>query len=227
MGGYSGQIPDTLGRRLDWQEAAVCGMDPELFFDKDRQHEARTACVTRCPVRPACLAQIKETEQGEHRAHRSGVIAGLTSSERWRFDPTAHSKSDRPVLTVEDGTPCGSYHALVRHLWLGEHVDPKCWSAELARNRLRFVDRHVRRPGPAVVDEPDGPAAREPVAQPPRRPTPPNPGRTPKERHVYQLWTRGLTDLSVARRADLSTLAVRRIREALGLVPNTEPNEGM
>lgn len=226
--GHSGQIPDTLGRRLDWQEAAVCGVeDPELFFDRDRQHEARTACITRCLVRAACLAEIKETEQGEHRAHRSGVFAGLTGSERWRFDPTAHTKSDRPVLTVEDSDPCGSYHALVRHLWLGEQVDPKCWSAELARERLRQVDRQARQFGPAVVDEPDELAAPAPKAAPPVLPPPPTPGRTPKERHVYQLWARGLTDLSVARRADLSALAVRRIREALGLVPNTEPHEGM
>lgn len=218
--GHNAQVPDTLGRRLDWQARSACRADPDLFFDKDRQHEARRVCVANCPVRVACLAQVKEAEQGKARAYRSGVAAGLTSSERWRLDATAPGHADTPAIPPEGPEKCGSYVALLRHLWRGEDVDTNCWSAELARGRLHEADRSARQPRPALVEEPDAVAEPEPVAQPMEKPKPPNPGRTAKERHVYRLWTQGLPDLDIARRADLGVPAVRRIRGALGLLAN-------
>ncbi|MEU1596166.1 WhiB family transcriptional regulator [Streptomyces sp. NPDC005708] len=224
---YSGQIPDTAVRRLDWQERSACRTeDPELFFDGGREHEARTACAVRCPVRAQCLEHVKHVELGMHHDHRDGVLAGLTGFERYRLDATAsRRKDDAPPLVLDGTEECGTYAAMVRHLWLGERVDGVCWSGEVRRHRENRI-RQARRPAGEAEPEPLGqppspqlvaaqPPAPQPVAQAPR----PR-GRTPKERHVYALWCTGLIDLEIARRADLSSLAVRRIRDALGLIPN-------
>lgn len=142
MTGYHGQVPDTHARPLDWQADAMCRADPELFFDSGSQHEARTICTARCPVRTACLANVKEVEGGRGRDKRGGIVAGLTSRERWRLDATAPGHGpDAPVLQLSSDAPCGTYLALLRHLWHGEPVDPKCWGGEVRREHLRHPSR--------------------------------------------------------------------------------------
>ena len=219
MGHYTGSVPETAEGPHDWMARMACrNEDPDLFTDKATSHDARLICVVRCPVRQQCLANVKHLERGSGREARDGVVAGLLHYERYRQDPHVRRGDDDPALLSLDGTePCGSYNALLGHLWRGERVDPECWSAEVRRERLERTSTVAKRA--AAVVEPAPPPALPALA--PRRPKPPTTGRTPKERHVYRLWARGLPDLDIARRADLSTPAVRRIREGLHLLPNT------
>ncbi|MEU9208493.1 WhiB family transcriptional regulator [Streptomyces sp. NPDC048415] len=228
MTSYSGQVPDTHRRSLDWQEQAACHHDGELFFDPRFEYMARAIC-SRCPVRVECLAAVLEAERGESRDRRHGIVAGLGPGERWRIDPEAN----RNDLIASEGTPpaCGTYQALMRHFSLGEPVDPVCRSGDTRRHAASTDSRSRRKAPPkaakAVRPAPQKPALKDPAPVTPK-PAPakakaPKPcvrGRTPKERHVYRLWSQGLSDVDIARRADLSTPAVRRIRDVLGLLPN-------
>ncbi|EST24506.1 WhiB family transcriptional regulator [Streptomyces roseochromogenus] len=138
---YTGSVPDTAGRRLDWMERMACrNEDPDLFSDEDREHEARTICIARCPVRSTCLARVKTLESGLHRDQRDGVVAGLTYAERHRLDADAAHRADDAPLLVFDGTErCGTHLALLRHLWLDEPIDAKCWSGKVMRDRASRV----------------------------------------------------------------------------------------
>jgi hypothetical protein len=139
---YTGAVPDTAGRRLDWMARMACrGEDPDLFSEKAHEHEARVICAVRCPVRTQCLANVRRLEHGTAEASRDGMVAGLTAHERWRLDATApgHDK-DKPALVFAGRLPkCGTYTALLRHLWLGDRIDPECWSAQVRRERLSHV----------------------------------------------------------------------------------------
>ncbi|MER5909544.1 WhiB family transcriptional regulator [Streptomyces sp. NPDC001982] len=211
---YTGQIPDTAVRRLDWMARMACrNEDPDLFFDSKRQHEARIVCVVRCPVRAQCLAHVKDAERGVHRDDRDGVIAGLTYDERWRLDAEAkRRKEDAPPLKLDGTEPCGTYPALLRHLWLNEPVDGVCWSGEVRRNR----ENHGRTPRPQPAPKP---AAAAPAHQP--KPVQPR-GATQHERRVYTLWSTGLSDMDIARRMAVSVPSVKRVRGRLGLLPNQQ-----
>lgn len=214
MANYTGQIPDTAGRRLDWMDSAACVEDSDMFFDATREFDARLVCVVRCPVRVACLTAVKEAERRLGRQARDGVVAGLLHHERWRLDPTVRRDKGDPALLKLDGTePCGSYVALLGHLWRGELVDPECWSAHVRRERLVRVVQAADTPRPVAPVEPVGPV--EPVRPPVR-------GRTRHERRVHELWSDGLTDLDIARRMAISVPAVRRVRERLGLLVNRQ-----
>ncbi|MFF9238428.1 WhiB family transcriptional regulator [Streptomyces sp. NPDC014776] len=133
---YTGSVPDTAARRSDWQEQAACRTgDPDLFFNPDTEHEARTICVARCPVRLQCLAAVKAAEQGLHRDDRDGVVAGLTGNERWRLDETGPRRlDDAPPLQLTGAERCGTHLALLRHLWQGERIDGVCWSGQVKRD---------------------------------------------------------------------------------------------
>lgn len=134
---YSGAVPDTAARRLDWMAHMACRTeDPDLFSDPQHEHQARLICVVRCPVRAQCLAEVKRLEQGDGEQRRDGVVAGLTARERWRMDTTAPGHGERPALVFTEPPACGTQKALLRHLWLGERIDPECWSAEVRRERL-------------------------------------------------------------------------------------------
>lgn len=134
---YTGSIPDTATRRRDWAEQAACaGKKLELFFERKNEHEARTTCAVRCPVRAKCLADILSVERGTGRDHRHGIFAALDGNERWHIDPTAVGHADDgSTLFKTDGPPppCGTDEALVRHLALGAPVDDRCWSGYLRR----------------------------------------------------------------------------------------------
>ncbi|MFD1656950.1 WhiB family transcriptional regulator [Streptomyces caeni] len=135
MGNYTGSVPDTAGRPLDWMERAACTDKRTIFDDPKREHEARTICVAHCPVRTQCLAYTKESERGLHRDQRDGVAAGLTYDERHRLDDTAAHRADDAAPIRLDGTErCGTHVALLRHLWLDEPIDSKCWSGEVYRH---------------------------------------------------------------------------------------------
>jgi len=216
---YSGSVPDTAVRRRDWMDRTACrDEDPDLFSDKARTHDARLVCVVRCPVRQQCLANVKETERGATRDCRDGVVAGLVHNERYRMDPHVRRNEDDSLLLELDGTePCGTYNALLGHLWRGEPIDPACWSAEVRRERLSQVSTAPKRQPAAESPAPETPPALVPMSA-----KPPLKGSTSKQRHVYRLWARGLPDLKIARGADLSTHAVRRIRQDLGLIANQD-----
>lgn len=144
MNGYTGQIPDTLSRSLDWMASMACrNKNPNLFSDPATAHDARIICIARCRVRTACLAHVKEIEKGSGRKDRCGIVAGLTGSERWRLDPTAYrTTGDTPWLDLAvTPAPCGTYLGLLRHLWSGGRVDPDCWSDEVRRERLNSASR--------------------------------------------------------------------------------------
>ncbi|WP_406168955.1 WhiB family transcriptional regulator [Streptomyces sp. NBC_00996] len=145
--GYTGSIPDTAARRHDWMARMACrDMDPDLFIDRATEHEARLICAVRCPVRAECLANVKRLEAGVARDRRDGVVAGLTGPERWRLDADAPGHSDKPALVFTGEAPnCGTYTALLRHLWLGERVDPGCWSNEVRRDRLNRAHLATKR----------------------------------------------------------------------------------
>lgn len=145
---YTGSVPDTAVHRLDWLERAACrDEDPDLFSDPQREHEARIICAVRCPVRPQCLANIKRLEHRDAEKRRDGVVAGLTAHERWRLDADAAGHGDDKPAVVFDGEPprCGTYLALLRHLWLGQNIDPECWSGQLRRERLTRASLAARK----------------------------------------------------------------------------------
>lgn len=207
---YTGTIPDTGAHRLDWMDAVACRDQQDVFDDPGRDHEARTICVVRCPVRSQCLAAVKEAEHGKPRGYREGVVAGLFHNERWRLDLHAYrGKDDAAPLELDGTEECGSYNALLGHLWRGEKVDPVCWSAELRRSRLQRTSAVAAR-------------ARAVEAKPAAEPKPVGPPRnlTPQARRVYRLWSSGLSDPEIARQTDLTTPAVQRIRQAHGLMPH-------
>ena len=133
---YSGSVPDTAGRPLDWMDRMACRNKRELFDDPKQDYEARTECITHCPVRSQCLAHVKQLEAGASRIQRDGVVAGLTHKERWRCDTEAYRGQDDTPAFAFDGTErCGTHIALIRHLWLNEPIDPKCWTAIAYRSR--------------------------------------------------------------------------------------------
>ncbi|MFF0597852.1 WhiB family transcriptional regulator [Streptomyces antibioticus] len=224
---YTGSVPDIRHSHYEWMARAACADERAVFDDIEREHEARTICIVRCPVRSECLAYTKESEAGLHKDNRESVAAGLTPTERFRLDRKAARRADDPARVALSGHErCGTYQALLRHLWLDEPVDPKCWTGKLLRDRgmLGLVSQRetartqlaaeatAGQPAPAGTD-----SGRSPRKQPPVK------GSTPHERRVYRLWSEGLDDLQIARRMALSTTQVQRVRERLGLLAHKRP----
>jgi WhiB family redox-sensing transcriptional regulator len=224
----NGQAPGTHTAPRDWRSRASClAEEPDLFFALETQVIARKICIG-CPVRFECLENILATERGLAANLRHGVVAGLTGRERWRLDPTAPGHGDDGATLLDLDTPapkCGGHDAMIRHLSRGEPVDPECWTGLHRRERTNQVKRAHGKPKPvlAAVPEPKRPRKTKAVAQPAPKPVPriglPI-GATTKERHVYRLWAEGLPDIHIARRADISTQAVRRVRDTYGLIAN-------
>ncbi|MFF3884097.1 WhiB family transcriptional regulator [Streptomyces sp. NPDC001914] len=231
MDSTNGQVPGTRTSPRDWRSRAQCLKDPDLFFARETQVVARKVCIG-CPVRVECLDDILATERGEPDNRRHGVVAGLTGRERWRLDPTAPGHGDDGASLLDLDTPdpkCGSHDAMIRHLSRGAQVDAECWTGLQHRERQNQFKRGQPEPALAAVPEPKRRRKAEPKPKPEPAPQPrPEPvariglplGATTKERHVYRLWSEGLPDLHIARRADISTQAVRRVRDTYGLIAN-------
>ncbi|MFI5973579.1 WhiB family transcriptional regulator [Streptomyces sp. NPDC051452] len=227
---YTGSVPDTGGHRLDWMAHMACRTeDPDTFSNQEHEHNARLICAVRCPVRTACLANVKNLENGQAEVRRDGVVAGLTAHERWRLDASAPGHSDKPALVFTGPAPdCGTYTALLRHLWFGERVDSTCWSAEVRRERLSQATGAANRRSSTKrkVIAPKKKAAAPRVVAPTRstqassKPRPKSRGETPHERRVYSLWASGLSDIAIARAMAVSVPSVQRVCERLGLIPN-------
>lgn len=225
-----GQDPGTSAEQHGWRTAAACrGEDPDLFFSREFEIIARKICIT-CRVRPECLASILDIERGTSVDYRDGIVAGLTPRERWRLGRPVPDENEEPTAQAAEEPACGSHDAMVQHLGRGDPVDSECWSGIQRRERSnqakRGETRPKKKPKPTLTAVPE--SKRRRTAKPPvqQLPTPvggvrPPAGATAKERHVYRLWSRGLADFEIARRADLSTLAVRRVRDAYGLIANT------
>jgi hypothetical protein len=147
--------PDTMGCNQP-------DVDPDLFFEDGRQHEARAVCIVRCSVRAVCLAWVMNAERGKTRTAREGVYAGLDPSERWDLDTTA--PGERRRQPAADDLACGTAAALLRHLQQGEDVDSTCWSAEARRAvmRARAARKKRAREKKAPAEQPAGLPA-EPV----------------------------------------------------------------
>ncbi|MFF0139731.1 WhiB family transcriptional regulator [Streptomyces sp. NPDC005227] len=217
-----GQVPGA-----PWHTAAACrGEDPELFFSREFEVIARKICIT-CPVRAECLASILDIERGTSVDYRDGIVAGLTPRERWRLGRITADDGEEPTEQADE-PECGSHDAMVQHLGRGEPVDPECWTGLQRRERSNQVKRRQTRKksGAVLTAVPESPRRTKAKPAAPELPTPVDTLRPParataKERHVYRLWAGGLADFEIARRADLSTLAVRRIRDRYGLLPNT------
>ncbi|MFJ6730049.1 WhiB family transcriptional regulator [Streptomyces sp. NPDC091281] len=211
---YTGSVPDTAGRHLDWMAYAGCGTEEAraVFDDPAREHEARVICVARCLVRTQCLRYVQQTERGLHSDQRDGVAAGLSHSERHRLDPAATFREDDPKPLRFDGSErCGTHPALIRHLWNDEPIDAKCWSGEVRREK----ENTVRAAG---ITQPLAPVR---LTSPQQKPPPK--GESPHERRVYRLWEQGLTDLQIARRMAISQPQIRRVRDRLGLAAHPRP----
>lgn len=149
---YTGSVPDAAARPHDWMARMACrDQDPDLFSDPAREDEARLICAVRCLVRTQCLANVKQLEAGAAETRRDGVVAGLTARERWRMDPAApgHDATQPPLVFTGKPPDCGTYTALLRHLWFGERMDPDCWSAEIRRERALALKHQSGRRTPA------------------------------------------------------------------------------
>jgi WhiB family redox-sensing transcriptional regulator len=72
----------------DWRKLAECrNYDPELWWDKDRQREAQSICMS-CPVAAECLAHAIELQDVE------GVWGGLTESGRRMWEERLRNVSN-------------------------------------------------------------------------------------------------------------------------------------
>jgi hypothetical protein len=75
---------DHLDRVGSWTDDAACRGRTPLFYavDEISQRVAATICRS-CPVRSACLADVRDTEPSWM---RFGVRAGMTASQRRGWD---------------------------------------------------------------------------------------------------------------------------------------------
>lgn len=141
------RLPAMSVRDQDWMSHGTCigHVDPDLWFreDVESQHEARSICVLRCPVRSQCVAFALLQEAGQKRADRDGTRGGMSDLERWHADPTATAKTPLDGPKPDENAPCGRYTKLLYHLLRGQHVDHVCWKAELDRQRARVRKAQV------------------------------------------------------------------------------------
>lgn len=78
MSHYTGSVPDTADRSLDWLDIAPCKAEPDAMFPGTNKHDieyAKSICRG-CPATQRCLNWALETGE-EH-----GVWGGLSEGER-------------------------------------------------------------------------------------------------------------------------------------------------
>lgn len=123
----------------EWELNAACSTaDSEMFFKKDSRAAAKALCAG-CPVQEACLESALVREADVPKGFRTGIVAGLTGSQRWamqqqraaearRAEKAAVKKPKLPGM----GRPraeCGTRAAYQRHLRNKEPIDAKCRAA--------------------------------------------------------------------------------------------------
>lgn len=78
MNGLSKQVD---GLSTDWHDHAACVGLTELFFDGDREREAKAVC-RECPVIDECLSFALASIKRHHFSIESGIWGGLNAKER-------------------------------------------------------------------------------------------------------------------------------------------------
>ncbi|MEU3899783.1 WhiB family transcriptional regulator [Streptomyces sp. NPDC045251] len=219
---YTGSIPDTAARPLDWQDQGLCRSDPDVFFDGPEQ-QAKRICFA-CPVLLDCQLWVMDRERGMSRFQRDdAVIAGLTAQERLDLDPAV--PKPEPEAKTEPGPQHGTRacykagcrrqeckaanSAYMQERKLREQTAPRASKPPAECGTLRAYRRHLRK------GEQADPACRRAYAQDraARR-------ARKRDKGVYDLWSQGLPDGEIAARLDVGTRAVRISRERLGLIEN-------
>ena len=80
---YADTVDFEPPRREEWMDKSACdNSNSDLFFDKNKSHDAKELCDT-CPVRIQCLAKALVDEKGTSR--RTGVFGGMGPKERERL----------------------------------------------------------------------------------------------------------------------------------------------
>lgn len=226
---YTGSVPDTVPRRLDWQAQALCRTeDPELFFDPARERDAKKACFA-CPVLVDCQTWVMAVERGHGLYHRDGVVAALTPEERLALDPRAPRPSPQDEQQPKQrrtppthGTR-GKYKAgcrceqctaanrqYVQDLKLRKAAQPaEPARAEAACPSVSAYRRHVRLGEPIDAGCKDAWARHRATQRADER-----------SRKVYAAWCKGLSDPQIAEQLGISIRTVRGTRERLGLIAN-------
>ncbi|OIJ62727.1 WhiB family transcriptional regulator [Streptomyces mangrovisoli] len=152
--------------KRDWELSAACrNQDAELWFSSRTQARAVEICRT-CPVLLLCRAAVLKREDGLPRCQRSGIIAGLTGSQRYDLARAAAGATLPPAEIAsaavgvadrirQEPAPCGTRAAYQRHLRRREPVDEACRAAN-ARSAGRY-----RRTGSTRRQQPEpAPSAR-------------------------------------------------------------------
>ncbi|WP_155054538.1 WhiB family transcriptional regulator [Streptomyces blattellae] len=226
---YTGAVPDTVGRPLDWQADALCrSKDPELFFDGSRETEAKEVCHA-CPVLADCRNLVMDTERGWNLYLRAGIVAELTPSERVAADPAVpkpplelaatpaqpereHGKRS----TYKAGCRCESCTAANREYGQARKLPKSPDMPEPAKGRrvtpcpsVAAYKRHVK------AGEPIDAGCRQAYA---RHRAALRYGE--RDRSVYRLWVKGLSDPEIAERLSVGVRAVRNARKRIGLIPD-------
>ncbi|MBC7274210.1 MAG: WhiB family transcriptional regulator [Streptomyces sp.] len=127
--------------------AASRRQDAELWFSSRTRSRAVTICRT-CPVLAACRRAVLRREQGLPRCQRSGIVAGLTGSQRYDLERGGERAERSPSDATPTGpgaarnyatipAPCGTRAAYQRHLRRREPVDEACRAAN-ARSAVAY-----------------------------------------------------------------------------------------
>ena len=120
MGTLGGGLTAATTSKADWRLKGACarlGVDPDLFFDHDREAEAAKICAA-CLVSTECLAFARRTGQ------RHGFWGGLTQ-EQLRQD-TYTTPSQRAMLTNRLVILAVRREALADRLTAGQKKCPAC-----------------------------------------------------------------------------------------------------
>lgn len=223
--GYTGSIPDTVARPLDWQGQGRCRTsDPDIFFAAEGESEAKRTCFG-CPVLRDCQSWVMTRERGMSLHQRDdAVIAGLTARERLHLDPAVRKPEPdpEPEPGPEHGTrscykagcrreecKAANREYMQERKLRAETEPPKPPAEEPKCGTLPAYRRHRRRGQP--IDEACARAyAKDRAARRARQ----------RDRTVYDLWAKGLPDGEIAARMDIGTRAVRNARTRLGLIAN-------
>ncbi|MFJ2719421.1 WhiB family transcriptional regulator [Streptomyces sp. NPDC087437] len=232
MGGYTGQIPDTAARQLDWQARAHCrAVDPEIFFTAAEEREARQLCAA-CPVLGNCHTWVMQAERGQALSLREGIVAGLTPEQRLALDPAAPKHLPAPIKDKPKSSKAKPQKHGTRACYKAGCRRPECVAAN--REYTQSLRQRKAQGEPVVSQPPPAPCPSvaayrrhlkkgEPVDEGCRaayakdRATR---NTTQRNRQVYALWSKGLPDAEIAARLNVGTRAVRNARERLGLIAN-------